>query len=106
LVGRWVEVAGVAVGRAAAARGRPRVALVVGEPGIGKSRLLHEFRRHLAGTPHLWVEGHCASYGQATAFLPIAEGWRRTFGIEDRDDEVHAIAKVERGIEAFGDDMR
>src|SRR5262249_28067189 len=67
--------------------GRGQVVFVVGEAGIGKSRLLHEFRRALATTPHTWVEGRCASYGQSTAFLPLVDMWRRSLVIDDRDDE-------------------
>ncbi len=106
LVGRARELEALQDAFERAREGSGQVVFLVGEAGLGKSRLLHEFRRRLAAAPHLWIEGHCASYGRATAFLPIAEGMRRYFGIEDRDADAEAIAKVERGIEAFGEDLR
>ena len=89
----------------AACRSRGQTVFVVGEAGIGKSRLLYEFRRRLADTPHTWVEGRCASYGTTTAFLPLIDALRRTFGIEDRDDEAAAAAKVDAGIAPLGPDV-
>ncbi|HSV08510.1 MAG TPA: sigma 54-interacting transcriptional regulator [Candidatus Binatus sp.] len=86
--------------RAAADQGR--VVLVVGEPGIGKSRLLAELRAGLAGEPHLWVECRCASYATSAAFHPVSDGLRRFFAIDDRDDATSAAAKVERGIGSLG----
>ncbi len=67
--------------------GHGLVVFVVGDAGIGKSRLLAELRRAIAGEPHLWIEGRCASYGTTTAFLPIVDGLRRFFAIDDRDDD-------------------
>ena len=72
---------------ARAAAGHGQVVFVAGEAGIGKSRLLAEFRRRLAGQPHRWIEGRCASYGTTTPFLPLIDGLRRYLGIDDRDDE-------------------
>ncbi len=39
-----------------ARKGEGQLALIVGEPGLGKSRLIEEFRVHLGETPHTWVE--------------------------------------------------
>src|SRR4029453_18290653 len=89
----------------AAAAGQGQVAFVVGEAGIGKSRLLAEFRAGIADVPHLWVEGHCASYGTTTAFLPLVDGLRRAWGIDDQDDEAGARAKVDAAVGALGDDL-
>jgi adenylate cyclase len=69
LVGRDAEL--VALGRALrdAARGRGSVALLLGEPGLGKTRLVQECRHRLmawvgagSGRLPLWLEGRCASY--------------------------------------------
>jgi len=101
-VGRERELAQLEDAFARAARGEGQVVFAVGEAGIGKSRLLAELRRRLAGTPHQWVQGHCTSYGSASAFLPIVDGLRRSFGIDDRDDEATATAKVDASIAAAG----
>jgi transcriptional regulator with AAA-type ATPase domain/tetratricopeptide (TPR) repeat protein len=104
-VGRERELALLYDSYASAAGGHGLVAFVVGDAGMGKSRLLAELRRRLGSAPHLWVEGRCASYGTTTAFLPIIDGLRRFFGIDDRDDDAGAAAKVARGIAGLGDDL-
>src|SRR5256886_890881 len=81
--------------------GRGQAVFVVGDPGIGKSRLLLEFRRRLADVA-TWVEGDCLSFGQSIAFLPIIAMLKRNFGIEDHDGEAQIIAKVERGLAVIG----
>jgi class 3 adenylate cyclase/tetratricopeptide (TPR) repeat protein len=68
--------------------GRGQVVFVSGEAGIGKSRLLLEFRRSLDEGSHRWIEGHCASYGRNIPHLPIVDLVRRAFSIsEGADDE-------------------
>ncbi len=78
---------------------------IAGEPGIGKSRLLYEFRRGL-GEEATWIEGHCVSFGRSMPFLPLIDLLRRSFGIEDGDPEVTAVGKIERGILASGEELR
>ncbi len=46
---------------------------IVGEPGIGKSRLLAEFRRQLGAERATWLEGRCLSYGTAIPYLLILD---------------------------------
>ena len=88
-----------------AAAGQGHVVLLVGEAGIGKSRLLAELRSRLARKPHVWAECRCASFGMAAAFHPIIDGLRRFFAIDDRDDATSAAAKVEQGVAALGADV-
>ena len=104
-VGREAELDLLAGAFASAAAGGGQVAFVMGDAGLGKSRLLAEFRGRLADTDHLWVEGHCESYGGSTALLPIADALRRFFGIDEGDDESGAAAKVAHGLEGFGDSL-
>jgi class 3 adenylate cyclase/tetratricopeptide (TPR) repeat protein len=53
--------------------GQGQVVALVGEPGMGKSRLLAEYRHSLAGRAVRYVEGHCLSYGSATPYLPLMD---------------------------------
>ena len=66
-----------------AARGEGQFALVVGEPGIGKSRLVEEFRLKLGETPHTWAEFSSSQLLQNTPLHPIAEWGRQRFGADE-----------------------
>ena len=85
--------------------GRGQVVFVAGEAGIGKSRLLLEFRRALAeaGEAATWLEGQCVSFGQSIPFLPLVDQLRKNFGIEEFDGEPEIIAKVEHGMRRMGE---
>jgi class 3 adenylate cyclase len=60
--------------------GEGQLALIVGEPGIGKSRLVAEFRARLGETPHTFVEWSSSQLLQNTPLHPIAEWGRQRFG--------------------------
>ena len=62
--------------------GEGQLALIVGEPGIGKSRLIEEFHARLREAPHTWVEWSCSQLLQNTALHPFAEWGRQRFGVE------------------------
>ncbi|HZS32394.1 MAG TPA: sigma 54-interacting transcriptional regulator [Methylomirabilota bacterium] len=68
-----------------AARGQGQAVAITGEAGIGKSRLLAEFRETLAGSDVLWAAGACRSYGAAIPYLPIVEALRGLLGVADGD---------------------
>jgi class 3 adenylate cyclase len=53
--------------------GEGQVALIIGEAGIGKSRLLHRFRETLSGTPHNWIDAAAGAFFQNTPFYPVTE---------------------------------
>jgi predicted ATPase len=75
---------------------------IVGEPGIGKSRLLDEFRRSLTGRPLTYVRGHCVSYDSATPYLPMLDLFRHHCGMTDADGPEAIIAKVHQGLQEAG----
>src|SRR3989441_5768564 len=85
--------------------GRGQVVFVAGDAGIGKSRLLYEFRRQLAESDRTpsWVEGQCVSFGQSIPFLPLVDLLRKNFRIEEFDGEPEIIAKVEAVRRRLGD---
>jgi predicted ATPase/class 3 adenylate cyclase len=105
LVGRQQELSALRAAFEAARAGRGQACFLVGEAGLGKSRLLHEFRRELRDEPHTWFEGRCASYGSTTAFQSIIDGLQRSFGIDDRDDDDGALAKLERAVRGASEDL-
>ena len=65
--------------------GRGQTIGVVGEPGIGKSRLLAEFHRQLAAESVTWVEGRCLSYGTSIPYLLVIDLLRGYCGIVETD---------------------
>src|ERR1700733_10565468 len=62
--------------------GEGQLVLVVGEPGLGKSRLIEEFHSQLAETPHTWSEWSASQLLQNTPLHPIAEWGRLRFGAD------------------------
>ena len=63
-----------------ARQGDGQLLLIVGEPGLGKSRLIEEFHANLRDTPHTWAEWNCSQLLQNTPLHPIAEWGRQRFG--------------------------
>jgi class 3 adenylate cyclase/tetratricopeptide (TPR) repeat protein len=105
LVGREREVAQLEDLFRQAKSGRGQVVFIVGEAGIGKSRLVYELRRRLAeaGERATLLEGRCVSFGQSIPFLPLIDQLRASFGIEEVDGEPEIIAKVEAGMRRMGE---
>src|SRR5204863_318563 len=69
-----------------AAQGQGQVAALVGEPGVGKSRLTWEFTHSHRAHGWLILESGSVSYGKATNYLPVIDLLRSYCGIETRDD--------------------
>ena len=90
---------------AQAQAGHGQVVFLVGEAGLGKSRLLLEFRQQL-GTEATWLEGHAMSFGRSFAFHPMIDLLRRNFRIEEGDAEGTMAEKIERGVLRLGAELR
>jgi class 3 adenylate cyclase/tetratricopeptide (TPR) repeat protein len=76
---------------------------IVGEPGIGKSRLIEEFHAKLADTPHTWVEWASSQLLQNTPLHPLAEWGRQRFGGADLPAE-RQLAELESTLAQVGMD--
>src|SRR5713226_823587 len=93
-VGRDVEVEQLLRALELAGSGHGQVAAVVGEAGVGKSRLFYEFTQsHRAGS-WLVIEAGSVSYGRATSYLPVIDLLQAYFQIERRDDHRKIREKV------------
>jgi tetratricopeptide (TPR) repeat protein len=94
LVGRDIEIDQLRQTAEQARNGRGQIVAVLGEPGVGKSRLFYEFSRSYRTDGWLVLEASSVSYGKATPFLPLADLLRSYFRIDDRDDIRSIRAKV------------
>ena len=81
--------------------GEGQLVLVVGEPGIGKSRLIQEFHAKLGETPHTWVEWSSSQLLQNTPLHPIVEWGRLRFGGADASDG-QRLAELENALRLVG----
>ncbi len=96
-VGRERELGALVDAFERARAGQGQVAFLVGEAGIGKSRLLLELRRRVADGA-AWQEGHCLSFGKTMTFHPLVDLLRRQFAIGETDGETAIAEKIERGV--------
>jgi class 3 adenylate cyclase/predicted ATPase len=83
LVGRDEEIGMLMRRWERARRGSGQLVLIVGEPGLGKSRLVEEFHARLREVPHTWVEWNCSQLLQNTPLHPVTEWGRQRFGGAD-----------------------
>jgi len=75
-------------------KGSGHVVGIVGEAGVGKSRLLHEFRKQLPNGKHTYLEGRCLHFGSSMPYLPIFDIIRSYFDIKEGDREYIIQKKV------------
>ena len=88
---------------AAAERRAPRMVLVSGPAGTGKSRLGWEFRKYIDGlaVEVWWHRGRCLSYGEGVAFWALAEMVRQRLGIAEEDSADVAAGQLAAGLDRF-----
>src|SRR5499425_1715482 len=83
-------------------RGHGQIVGIVGEAGIGKSRLIFEFRHSVRQQPVTYLEGRCLSYASSVPFLPVLEILRQNFGIAEAHGPESIVEKVNAGLAAVG----
>ena len=101
-VGRDDELGALQRLLARAEAGQGQVVTVVGEPGMGKSRLLYEFARQLDGRQCTYLEAHCLSYATATPYLPVRHMMRQLCDLTDADGPVAVDDKLNGTLTALG----
>ena len=102
-VGREEELARLDAALASALAGEGAVVGVVGEPGVGKSRLCHVFAEYCRGEDIEVREVHALSHTTAVPFVTVLELLRATFGITPSDDDAVARDKVATQLAALGE---
>ena len=106
MIGRDAQLARLRDLFAVAKAGQGRVAAILGEPGIGKSRLLVEFRADVESSDESarWIEGRCLSYGQTLPYHLVLDVVRSIIGVSASASELEVREALDRTLrELHGD---
>jgi class 3 adenylate cyclase/tetratricopeptide (TPR) repeat protein len=98
LVGRERELELLVDAFERAGEGQGQALSIVGEAGVGKSRLLYEFKNGVVNKDVTFLEGRCLPYSRGVAYHPIIDCLKSTFDIREGDDDVRITDKVKRGL--------
>ena len=104
-VGREAEMREIHRAAEQAARGQGQIIAVVGEPGVGKSRLFDEFIHSRQGQAWLVLQSRSPAYGRTTPFLAVAHMLRRYFRIDDDHDARSVGGRVAGTLGALDRDL-
>ena len=102
MVGRDAQLDHLVQAFQIAKAGQGRVACILGEPGMGKSRLLAELRATLERNDHppRWVEGHCLSYGETLPYHLVIDLIRSIIGVTETTDETQVAQALDSFVNA------
>ena len=84
--------------------GRGQAFSITAEAGVGKSRLLYEFRKTVASEDVTFLEGRCLSYSRAVAYHPLIDILKANFDIHEGDGDFEIKEKAERNLKMLGAD--
>ena len=84
-----------------AREGRGQAFSIVAEAGLGKSRLLYEFRKAVTNEDVTFMEGKCLSFGRTRAYCPIIDILKSNFGIREEDEDFKIRERVTEGLKAL-----
>jgi predicted ATPase/class 3 adenylate cyclase len=92
LMNRWERVR----------EGEGQVVTIIGEAGIGKSRLVQHFRNRIAGDPHTWLECTTVAFSQNTPFYAITDMLQQTFHWHTNQDPQRRLVALEASLALAG----
>ena len=84
--------------------GRGQAFSIMAEAGVGKSRLLYEFRKAISNEDVTFLEGKCLSYSRGVAYLPVIDILKANFDISDDDGDSEVTEKVKKQLRVLGVD--
>ena len=103
-IGRDREIEILIDGFERAKSSRGQAFSIMGEAGLGKSRLLYEFRKAIANEDVTFLEGKCLPYSRGVAYHPVTDIIKSNFDIHEDDGEHEIREKVSKGIKELGID--
>jgi len=98
LVGRERELELLLDGFERVKAGKGQAFSIVSEAGVGKSRLLYEFRKAVANEDMTFLEGRCFSYSRGVAYHPFIDILKSNFNIYEGEGDPEVREKVKRGL--------
>jgi class 3 adenylate cyclase/tetratricopeptide (TPR) repeat protein len=98
-IGRERELELLLDGFQRAKLGKGQAFSIISEAGVGKSRLLYEFRKAVANEDVNFLEGKCLSYSRGAAYHPIIDILKANFDIQEGEGDSEIREKVKRGLE-------
>jgi class 3 adenylate cyclase/ribosomal protein L40E len=104
--GRKISMAALMEAYDKAKSGSGQVVGIVGEAGVGKSRLLIELRNTLPNEEYTYLEGRCLHYGGSMAYLPIHDILKFYFEIKEEDQELAIKKKLADKILQFDERLK
>ena len=104
-VGRDKEIELLGEAFTKARSGNSQVIGIMGEPGVGKSRLLREFRESLKSEDSSYLEGQCLHYGSAMPFGPLIDILKSYFGVEEVEAEIVVKGRMADKLRQLDEDM-
>jgi len=84
--------------------GRGQAISIIADAGLGKSRLLYEFRKAVANEDVTFLEGKCLSYSRGVVYHPIIDILKANFDVRDEDGDLQIREKIKKGLELLGAD--
>lgn len=84
--------------------GKGQAFSIISEAGVGKSRLLYEFRKAVANEDVTFLEGRCLSYSRGIAYHPVIDILKSNFDIREGDGDPEITEKVSKGLKILGTD--
>jgi class 3 adenylate cyclase/tetratricopeptide (TPR) repeat protein len=105
-VGRERERAALEAALEAAVAGDGRVVGLVGEPGVGKSRLAHEFAEHCAAEGISLQRARAVAHGREVPLLPVLELMRATLGVDDSEEPASTRERIVESLTALDASFR
>jgi tetratricopeptide (TPR) repeat protein len=97
-VGRERELELLLDGFERSKEGRGQSVSMIAEAGVGKSRLLYEFRKATTNEDVTFLEGRCLSYSRSVVYHPVIDILKSNFGIQESDGDFEIRKKVEAGL--------